>query len=128
MTASDFIRRPLWIFVAAAMLTCCSGVQSSRGAPSALPQRAVIPTHAEYNASWMMPEAKEIKKLLYVSDWDANDVEVYRYDTGEEVGLLVESTSRMASASIRQATSGSRIFCRTMWSNMRTAVRVRSRP
>lgn len=38
--------------------------------------------------SWMRSDAKKIKRLLYVSDWQTDDVFVYDYATGDRVGKL----------------------------------------
>ena len=38
--------------------------------------------------SWMSPAAKQIKKLLYISDWGTNDVFVYDFEKGTLVGQL----------------------------------------
>lgn len=50
---------------------------------SSLPQR-----HPDAGRSWMLPEAKSTKLLMYVGDWDTNDVFVYDYSTGKQVGQL----------------------------------------
>ena len=60
------------------MLAAC-GVQLPIGAPGAMPQTSTIAMHVERGRSWMLPEGKKIKKLLYVSDWATNDVFVYDY-------------------------------------------------
>ena len=38
--------------------------------------------------SWMAPDAKKSKTLLYVADQDANDVDVYSYPGGKLKGTL----------------------------------------
>jgi len=51
--------------------------------------RSVLgPTHTDHLKSWMSPDARNIKKLLYVSDLSTNDVYVYNYQTGKAVGTL----------------------------------------
>lgn len=68
-------------------LTACSGSQPSTAGPNAMPQ---VPTaaHADRRMSWMLPEAKKIKRLLYISGFGASDVDIYDYRTGAEVGAL----------------------------------------
>ena len=46
------------------------------------------PQHPDRGRSWMVPGAKSIKRLLYVSDGSTNDVYVYNYKTGTLVGKL----------------------------------------
>jgi hypothetical protein len=53
-----------------------------------MPQTSAIRTHADRGKSWMSPDTPNIKKLLYVSDAATDDVFVYNYDSGEEVGKL----------------------------------------
>jgi hypothetical protein len=43
---------------------------------------------ARPRSSWMSPDAKRIKKLLYVSDWSSNDVYVYDFKKGTLEGQL----------------------------------------
>src|SRR5579862_7215229 len=73
---------------AAALLAACGGSQPSIGAPGAIPQSRTIATHAQRDGSWMLPAAMNVERLLYVSDWFAFAVQVYNYDTGQEVGTL----------------------------------------
>ena len=47
----------------------------------------VNPT-ANRRASWMSPDAKKAKSLLYVADEGANDVLVYTYPAGKLMGTL----------------------------------------
>ncbi|MGA2758812.1 MAG: hypothetical protein ABSF08_00655 [Candidatus Cybelea sp.] len=51
-------------------------------------QTTAVARHADRGKSWMLPEAAQIKKLLYVSDAATDDVFVYNYVSGEEVGKL----------------------------------------
>lgn len=46
------------------------------------------PAHPDHRKSWMTGAAKSIKYLLYVSDADAGDVNVYDYTNGKQVGTL----------------------------------------
>ncbi len=71
-----------------ALLAACGGSQPPIAAPGAMPQSSTIAARAARGKSWMLPGAKDIKRLLYASDWDANDVTVYNYDTGKEIGTL----------------------------------------
>ena len=45
----------------------------------------VVPDH---RASWMSPDAKKSKSLMYVADEDNNDVLVYTYPAGKKMGML----------------------------------------
>jgi hypothetical protein len=46
------------------------------------------PAGANAARSWMAPDAKKSKTLLYVADQDANDVDVYSYPAGKLKGTL----------------------------------------
>ena len=50
-----------------------------------MPQTFAIATHADRGKSWMLPEAKRIKVLIYASEGNIN---VYDYDTAKQVGSL----------------------------------------
>jgi hypothetical protein len=77
-----FSRCALTICAGMAMLYGCAGPESPMDVPGALPQGR--PGHEK---SWMAPDAKNIKKLLYVSD--GNDtVYVFNYKTEALVGKL----------------------------------------
>jgi hypothetical protein len=69
-----------------AMLVGCGRSQPPIGAPGAMPQSRAIVQHAARSKSWMLPEAKSIKRLVYASD--TQDVLVFDYDTGRQVGTL----------------------------------------
>ena len=73
---------------AAATLTGCGGSQPPIGMPGAMPQSRAITTHTDRGASWMSADAKGKSELLYVSDGATNDVYVYDYPKGTEVGKL----------------------------------------
>jgi hypothetical protein len=88
MTISRSCRFALSSCVAAAMLAGCGGAHLPAGAPGSAPQTSAILTHADRGKSWMSPDTKEIKKLLYVSDAATDDVFVYDYVSGKEVGKL----------------------------------------
>jgi hypothetical protein len=71
----------LSIYVAAAMLTSCGG-------PGAMPQTLANAAHAALGKSWMLPGAKTVKRLLYISGYGAGNVLVYNYQTRAQVGTL----------------------------------------
>jgi hypothetical protein len=73
---------------AAALFAGCGGSQPPIGAPGAMPQSRATVTHAEFGASWMLPEARSIKRLLYISDDKTNHVLVYDFARGAKVGEL----------------------------------------
>ena len=100
---------------AAAMLAGCGGSQP----PGAMPQTFAIATHADRGKSWMLPEAKRIKVLIYASEGNIN---VYDYDTAKQVGSLTALTIRMASA----LTSGEMSFS-LLTSVQQAQFRVRAR-
>src|SRR5579863_89848 len=82
------------IFVVAA-LAGCGGSSPPIAAPEATTalsaRRAAAASttpHFVQGASWMSPEAKTSKLLLYVGDWSTNDVFVYDYPSGKAVGTL----------------------------------------
>src|SRR5579862_3229213 len=79
--------------IAAALLAACGGSQPPIGAPGAMPQSRAVAAHTERNGSWMLPEAKSDKALLYASDAETDSVFVYDYKTGQEVGELYGFTS-----------------------------------
>lgn len=73
--------------IAIAGLTGCGASQPPIGATESVRQTFSDVAHADRGTSWMLPEAKKIKRLLYVSD-GLYDVLVYDYKTGAEVGML----------------------------------------
>lgn len=74
---------------AAALLAACGGSQAPIGALGAMQQTSRIAAHTHSAKSWMLPEARKIKKLLYVSDFAiGGDVYVFNYDTGAPLGEL----------------------------------------
>jgi hypothetical protein len=84
-TMSLQLTRNLSLVGLVVILAGCSGVQS---VTSPVPQSA-SQAHRVSGKSWMLPEARFIKRLLYVSD-DAppQEVLVYNYNTGALVGKL----------------------------------------
>src|ERR1700729_3285681 len=78
----------LTIGMAAAVLSGCGPSHPPFATPGAMSQSSLNATHGARGTSWMAPQAKQTKRLLYASDVDSNDVRVYDYDTGREVGTL----------------------------------------
>lgn len=86
----------------AAALAGCGGSSPSIGAPEAtsalsarraaaaltMPHFVQGPARPDRNRSWMSPDAKKSKVLVYVGDWDTNDVYVYDYASGTQVGVI----------------------------------------
>ncbi|MFY9720754.1 MAG: hypothetical protein WAK16_14030 [Candidatus Cybelea sp.] len=67
---------------------------ANRGAPSSanlptpvLPGRAVMNVQPDHQPSWMSPDSRK-QSLLYVSDQDTDDVDIYSYPNGKLVGTL----------------------------------------
>ena len=71
-----------------ALLAGCGGSQPASGAPGTMPQSRAMAAHADRGGSWMAPDARKIKKLLYVSDQITDYVYVYKYGKKERVGRL----------------------------------------
>jgi hypothetical protein len=90
---SCFSRRALTICAAVVMLAGCGGPQSPMDALGPLPQGHGVAHHPEdvqrsgHEKSWMSPDAKKIKELLYVSNGD-DEVHVFNYETKALVGKL----------------------------------------
>ncbi|HLY03071.1 MAG TPA: hypothetical protein VKR56_11340 [Candidatus Cybelea sp.] len=89
--------RPGALLLAAAILLPGCGSPQSRGipsanapwmAPDARPQNLLHVSDGSRGKSWMLPEAKNVKKLLYISDFKTNDVFVYNYETRALMGQL----------------------------------------
>ncbi len=96
MSTFAFSRYALTISIAAALLAACAPVTNS-GFGAAVATDAIAntmrhfvagPKRPDHRSSWMSPDAKRIKKLLYVSDWSSNDVYVYDYNKGSLEGQL----------------------------------------
>jgi hypothetical protein len=89
----------------AAVLAGCGGSHVPFGAPGmqpyavpdsiamTAPRLVARSMQPDRGRSWMLPEAKRAKKLLYVSDWGTEDVFVYDYTTGVLVGTLTNLES-----------------------------------
>jgi len=70
--------------------TGMTGAHQYAGSDAALtaPRSIARTEQQDHGRSWMLPEAKLAKKLLYVSDLSTYDVLVYNYKTGAQVGKL----------------------------------------
>jgi len=107
MRKTGFGRLALGFYAGAALLVGCSGSQiEARGLASpngvkteltplsprllnaTMARNVVGPTHTDHRKSWMSSDARNIKKLLYISDLSTNDVYVYNDQTGKAVGTL----------------------------------------
>jgi hypothetical protein len=68
----------------------CGGGAAGSAVPGANPAmvRVAHAVRVDQRPSWMSPKAKSAKELLYVGDWDTNDVFVYDYPGGRPVGTL----------------------------------------
>jgi hypothetical protein len=87
MGPSDLSRYALAIGASAALLVGCGGSQPPIGALGATPQSRTIAQRIDHG-SWMLPGAKNLGALLYVSDGSTNNVFVYDFKSGELVGTL----------------------------------------
>lgn len=74
------LRRYTVAIGAAALLAGCGGASPSIGAPRAMPQSRVIPTHTGPSRPWMLPDSKG-RNLLYAASSDI--VDVYTYPDGK---------------------------------------------
>ncbi|MFZ0683190.1 MAG: hypothetical protein WAM84_09960, partial [Candidatus Cybelea sp.] len=75
------------LFTALVLLAACGG---STG--SALTPLSAQRTTSGPDKSWMSPLASRKSKLLYVSAFNGNDVTVYDYASGKQVGMLTVSS------------------------------------
>ena len=77
---------------AAALLSACGGSQRPIGAPGTVPQNRGAVTAQDYHQSHMQPDAGKKSALIYVymerGTGSHNDVFVYDYATGKQVGVL----------------------------------------
>lgn len=76
------------LFTALVLLAACGG---STG--SALTPLSAQRTTSEQERSWMSPLASRKSKLLYISAFNGNDVTVYDYASGKQVGMLTGLSS-----------------------------------
>jgi hypothetical protein len=70
----------------AVLLAACGGSQSLGGSAGGVAMMAGVP--ADRHAGYMAPDAKKKGALMYASDWATNDVFVYDYPSGKQVGTL----------------------------------------
>jgi hypothetical protein len=86
-TISRSIGCAVGVYVAVAVLLGCGGSQSPVGPAVYSGYRVAATGRADAGRSWMAPEAKS-EDLLYVSDVQTNDVNVYAYPGHRLVGTL----------------------------------------
>jgi uncharacterized repeat protein (TIGR03803 family) len=65
-----------------------AGLPAPRLLAMTMPNYVAKAQHPDHRKSWMSPEAKTSKQLLYVSDSSSNDVYVFTYPLGGAVGRL----------------------------------------
>jgi len=84
-------------FSAAVLLLagCGGGLAQAPGAPSIaslvglpVPGAIALQQHPDTSKSWVAPNAKSTKILLYVADQYTNDVNIYEYKSGATVGKI----------------------------------------
>jgi hypothetical protein len=105
MSAFAFSRYALTISIAAALLAGCApkslgdtrpptadsrfeAAAASDAIARTMPHFVAGPKRPDHRTSWMLPDAKRVRKLLYISDWSTNDVFVYAYNKGTLEGQL----------------------------------------
>jgi hypothetical protein len=88
----------IWLVLSVALAGCAGNVQAPTSA--ALPDNVAgtlsmtldrdlhAPFHRDGRSSWMMPNASGKSILVYSADWTTQDVGVYDYPSGTEVGTL----------------------------------------
>lgn len=85
------------LVLVAASSAGCSSTQPERGFQPAVPSGTAvlsmahpvqIPVHPDRRASSMAAGASKRSGLLYASDWATNDVYVFDYPSGKQVGVL----------------------------------------
>ena len=70
----------------AVVLAACGGSQSLGGSAGSGAMMPGVP--ADRHAAYMVPDAKKKGALMYAGDWATNDVFVYDYPSGKQVGML----------------------------------------
>jgi hypothetical protein len=94
MNFSKSARYVAAICMSAAMFSGCSGGSPSGFGPTTSLQHGFSRgVHPDRGRSWMSPEAKTAKKLLYVSDSDTYDVYVFSFPKGKLVGTLTNQNN-----------------------------------
>jgi hypothetical protein len=76
------------LVAATVMLAGCAGPQPPAGVTGEIPQPAALARRLDSGRSWMLPAAKSMRRLLYVSDSWSSDVYVYDYASRRLVGIL----------------------------------------
>lgn len=76
------------LFAALVLLAACGG-----STESALTPPSAARTSSGHDRSWMSPSARRKSKLLYVSVFNGDEVNVYDYPSGKPVGTLTGFTS-----------------------------------
>jgi hypothetical protein len=85
------MNRSVVALVAASVVVAGCGQQLSPAQPVAIvpgPAQMHYTAHPDRGPSWMRPGAAAKKALIYASDADTNDVDVYDYTKGTQVGTL----------------------------------------
>jgi WD40 repeat protein len=82
----------------AAFAGCAGGAQTPAAGPlpdsvastlsRALQNDLQIPSRRDHGRSWMAPDASRKSILVYSGDWTTQDVDVYDYPSGTQVGTL----------------------------------------
>lgn len=68
------------------LLAACGGSQSLGGGAGGVAMMPGLP--GDRHMAYMAPDAKEKSALMYAADWATNDVFVYDYPSGKQVGML----------------------------------------
>jgi hypothetical protein len=87
MQSSRFSYHACAIFLAFVLLGGCGRSEPAISATNMIPSTSALATHIDSGESWMLPEARS-EDLIYASAYTQNDVYVYDYKTGKQVGLL----------------------------------------
>jgi hypothetical protein len=88
MRTLALVRFALSACVVAGLVSGCGGSQPPIGVQDAIPQIRAVATHTQRGGSWMLPEAKTAAQLLYVADYESNQVSVVELPQGKLVGQL----------------------------------------
>lgn len=98
MKSSNLALNAAWLVSIAVVAGCARGVQLPPAAPQAdavartlsipLERDLRMPSRRDRDRSWMLPEAKHKSVLVYSGDWSTDDVDVYDYPSGKQVGSL----------------------------------------
>lgn len=75
------------------ILSACGGGSSSFSPTVAQAGAAARGVHPDHGRSWMSPDAKKAKELLYVTDSDTYDAYVFSYPKGKLVGTLTNQNN-----------------------------------